>query len=156
MSICGEKPTTAQLGHRCGEMNASMVNNRRCRMILQAVAAGGCEPEDAQQHMLESKEMREHLRWMHQKYQLGQDLCLIGAFGPVRRWLAMRFCEMHQLEFEYVALTRDTTDCDLKQRREIDENGAVVWQDLPAVRAAIHGRVLILEGLSAHGSVSLY
>ena len=54
---------------------------------------------------------------------------------------------MQGLEFEYVALTRDTTDCDLKQRREIDEGGAVVWHDLPAVRAAIEGRVLIIEGV---------
>eukprot|EP00658_Telonema_sp_P-2_P026088 TRINITY_DN20521_c0_g2_i1.p1 TRINITY_DN20521_c0_g2~~TRINITY_DN20521_c0_g2_i1.p1 ORF type:complete len:376 (+),score=78.96 TRINITY_DN20521_c0_g2_i1:224-1351(+) len=125
-----------------------MEQNRRCRFLLQSVSAAELPGIDEwHSQMLESKEMRGHLRWMQQKYRLGQDMCLIGGFGPLRRWLAMRFCEANKLELEYVALTRDTTDCDLKQRREIDEQGAVVWQDLPAVRAAIFGRVLILEGL---------
>lgn len=44
-----------------------------------------------------------------------QDMFLIGATGPMRRWLALRFCEALQREVEVQSLTRDTTEADLKQ-----------------------------------------
>ena len=47
---------------------------------------------------------------------------------------------------EYVALSRDTTESDLKQRREII-NGTAHYIDQSAVRAASKGRVLVLEGI---------
>lgn len=53
------------------------------------------------------------------KDELRQDMFLIGAGGPLRRWAAFHFCEMTKREVEYIALTRDTTESDLKQRREI-------------------------------------
>ena len=59
--------------------------------------------------LLESKWAAEHIEWMKQKDSLGQDLYLIGTHGPIRRWLAMKFCEEAGREVEYVALTRDTT-----------------------------------------------
>jgi hypothetical protein len=34
----------------------------------------------------------------------------------------MAFCELTQREMEYVSLSRDTTETDLKQRREIRES----------------------------------
>ena len=44
---------------------------------------------------------------------------LMGPPGPLRRHLAFIFCEMTGREVEYVSLSRDTTETDLKQRREI-------------------------------------
>jgi hypothetical protein len=44
-----------------------------------------------------------------------------------------------------VALSADTTEGDLKQRREII-NGSVQHLDQPPVIAATQGRILILEG----------
>lgn len=58
-----------------------------------------------------------HLRWMMQKMMLKQDMFLIGPPGPLRRWIAFRFCELLQRKTSYVALSRDTTESDLKQRR---------------------------------------
>ncbi|XP_022208693.1 von Willebrand factor A domain-containing protein 8 [Drosophila obscura] len=87
-----------------------------------------------------------HLRWMLQKDALKQDMFLLGQPGPLRRQLAMQFLELTQREVEYVALSRDTTESDLKQRREI-HNKAAIYHDQGAVRAAIHGRVLILDGV---------
>ncbi|KAG5864987.1 hypothetical protein JTB14_036350 [Gonioctena quinquepunctata] len=87
-----------------------------------------------------------HLRWMMQKDILGQDIFLLGPPGPRRRHLAMQYLELTNREHEYVALSRDTTESDLKQRREI-VRGTAKYFDQSAVRAAKEGRVLILEGI---------
>ena len=47
---------------------------------------------------------------------------------------------------EYVPITRDTNEADLKQRREISD-GHVRYVDSAVVTAAVHGRVLVLEGI---------
>ncbi|XP_077946619.1 von Willebrand factor A domain-containing protein 8 isoform X1 [Gasterosteus aculeatus] len=88
----------------------------------------------------------QHLRWIMQKDLLGQDVFLIGPPGPLRRSIAMQYLELTKREVEYVALSRDTTETDLKQRREI-RSGTAFYIDQCAVRAATKGRVLVLEGL---------
>jgi hypothetical protein len=52
---------------------------------------------------------------MLQKDALRQDIFLIGPPGPARRNLALAFCELTNREVEYIALSRDTTESDLKQ-----------------------------------------
>jgi len=84
---------------------------------------------------------------MRQKDRLGQDIFLVGMHGPLRRWLALVFCEIAGREMEYLALTQDTTESDLKQRREILPGGSSMYFDQSAVNAALHGRILIVEGL---------
>jgi hypothetical protein len=79
---------------------------------------------------------RSHLRWMLQKYSLGQDMYLVGAPGSVRRRLAMAFAEMCQKEVEVLTLSQDTTEADLKQRREI-KGGSAFLVDQAPVRAAM-------------------
>ncbi|TYZ62616.1 hypothetical protein PybrP1_002376 [[Pythium] brassicae (nom. inval.)] len=93
-----------------------------------------------------SQELLGHLRWMLQKDLLKQDMFLIGPPGASRRLLGMRFCELLNKEVEYIAISQDTTESDLKQRREIT-GGAAVFTDQAPVRAAIHGRVLVIDGL---------
>ncbi|XP_023587391.1 von Willebrand factor A domain-containing protein 8 isoform X3 [Trichechus manatus latirostris] len=88
----------------------------------------------------------QHLRWIMQKDLLGQDIFLIGPPGPLRRSIAMQYSELTKREVEYIALSRDTTETDLKQRREI-RAGTAFYVDQCAVRAATEGRTLILEGL---------
>ena len=87
-----------------------------------------------------------HFKWLAQKDVLGQDIFLVGAPGPLRRQLAMAYCEMAGREVEIVTLTQDTTESDLKQRREIVQRTAL-FNDQAPVRAAMHGRILILDGL---------
>uniref|UniRef100_A0A8C2ZYH6 von Willebrand factor A domain-containing protein 8 n=1 Tax=Cyclopterus lumpus TaxID=8103 RepID=A0A8C2ZYH6_CYCLU len=93
----------------------------------------------------------QHLRWIMQKDLLGQDVFLIGPPGPLRRSIAMQYLELTKREVEYVALSRDTTETDLKQRREIRSGTAFYIDQVDplgcAVRAATQGRVLVLEGL---------
>ncbi|XP_072542068.1 von Willebrand factor A domain-containing protein 8 isoform X2 [Salminus brasiliensis] len=99
-------------------------------------------------HMPESMPqiVAQHLRWIMQKDLLGQDVFLIGPPGPLRRSIAMQYLELTKREVEYVALSRDTTETDLKQRREI-RSGTAFFIDQCAVRAATEGRILVLEGL---------
>ena len=53
-----------------------------------------------------------------------------------------------------MGITRDTTEADLKQRREISR-GSVRHEAAPPLRAALHGRVLILEGVQVTSSSRL-
>ena len=68
------------------------------------------------------------LKWMIQKDELGQDIFLIGPPGPSKLRLATSFAELIRQEIEYIALSRDTTESDLKQRREI-KGGTAFFQD---------------------------
>jgi hypothetical protein len=87
-----------------------------------------------------------HLRWIAQKMNMKQDIFLLGPPGNLRRNIILTFCDLCGLEVEYLTITRDTTESDLKQRREIIGDSAVFVDQAP-VRAAIHGRVLILDGI---------
>ncbi|KAI8991241.1 AAA domain-containing protein [Mycotypha africana] len=93
-----------------------------------------------------AQDILRHLRWIMQKDKLGQDIFLLGPPGPLRRNLVMKYAEMTQREIEYVALSKDVTDADLKQRREL-QNSTSFYVDQAAVRAAIHGRILVLDGI---------
>lgn len=87
-----------------------------------------------------------HMRWMMQKDALGQDMFLVGAPGPLRRRLALSFCELSGREVELLTLSQDTTEADLKQRREIVDSTAIYVDQAP-LRAALQGRVLVLDGM---------
>ena len=93
-----------------------------------------------------SQETLAHLRWLMQKESIGQDVFLLGVPGPQRRRLVMMYCELVGRDVEYVAISRDTTDADLKQRRELVA-GTAVFSDQAAVRAAINGRLLVIDGI---------
>ena len=93
-----------------------------------------------------SQSLAEHLRWCMQKDILGQDMFLVGGAGPARRAVALSYCELTRREVEYLSLSRDTTESELKQRREIVD-GSGMYVDQAAVRAALEGRVLILDGI---------
>ena len=86
------------------------------------------------------------LKWLLQKLLLAQDVFLPGAPGAERRQLALAFCELINAECEIVTLSRDTNEADLKQRREIVD-GSAVYTDQAPVRAALNGRILILDGI---------
>lgn len=83
---------------------------------------------------------------MMQKDNLKQDLFLIGRPGKFKRNIAMTYLQLTNQECEYISLSRDTSESDLKQRREIS-NGTSVYIDQAAVRAAKEGRVLVIDGV---------
>uniref|UniRef100_A0A1I7YH63 VWFA domain-containing protein n=1 Tax=Steinernema glaseri TaxID=37863 RepID=A0A1I7YH63_9BILA len=87
-----------------------------------------------------------HLKWLLQKDLLKQDVFLIGAPGSVRSDLVLQYLTLCNREYEYLPVTRDTTEADIKQRREI-RAGSALYTDLCAVRAALAGRVLVIDGV---------
>jgi hypothetical protein len=42
----------------------------------------------------------DHIAWMQRKYVLEQDMFLIGHHSPLKRWLAMEFCQRLGREME--------------------------------------------------------
>lgn len=97
--------------------------------------------------LCKSKAYLSHLRWFMQKDSLRQDCFLIGSPpGAFRRRLAMSYAEMMKRQVEYLCITRDTTESDMKQRREI-VSSSVEYVNQCAVNAAISGRILIIEGI---------
>jgi hypothetical protein len=77
--------------------------------------------------MSDSQLYLKYLRWLIQKDELKQDCFLIGSPpGAFRRNLALSFAELTQREVEYLCLTRDTTEADIKQRKEIS-NSSVIY-----------------------------
>ncbi|CAB4415023.1 unnamed protein product [Rhizophagus irregularis] len=94
----------------------------------------------------ESQEVLRHLRWIMQKDKLGQDIFLIGPPGNLRRGLVLKYAQLTNREIEYIPLSKDCTDSDLKQRREIS-GGTAYYVDQACVRAATNGRILILDGI---------
>ena len=93
-----------------------------------------------------SGEVLSHVEWLARKWSLGSDVMLLGHNSELRRLVVLAFAEACELEVEYVKLTRDTTEADLKQRRELS-GSSVVFHNQAPVRAALAGRLLILDGL---------
>lgn len=92
------------------------------------------------------QEILSHLKWMAMKDKLGQDMFLIGHYGELKRHLAFTYCQLTKRKVEYVCITKDTSEHDFKQRREIESNSAY-YVDQAAVRAAKNGAILIMDGL---------
>lgn len=65
--------------------------------------------------------------------------------GPMKRWMVNAYCERNHRKIEFVPISKDTTEADLKQRREI-VNANVVFKDQPPVTAALEGKILVLDG----------
>lgn len=106
-----------------------------------------------------------HLQWLIQKDLLQQDCILVGYMGGDtvrRRRIAMAYAELTQQPVELLTISQNTSESDLKQRRSlvttIENDGSpkdksatksprIIFQDQAPVRAAIHGHLLILDGL---------
>lgn len=74
---------------------------------------------------------------MLQKDILGQDMFLIGKPGPLRRRLALAYLELTNKAVEFVSLSQDTTEADLKQRREIVKGTAKYINQVNIVKKVV-------------------
>ena len=95
----------------------------------------------------DSQHALEIIQWLMKKQTLRQDAMLLGSHPAALRQLVFRFAELTEREVEVVSISRDTTESDLKQRRELVGGGSVEYVNQPVVEAALRGRLLVLEGL---------
>ncbi|KAH8072319.1 ATPase [Aureococcus anophagefferens] len=84
------------------------------------------------------------LRDMLVDWSLGRHLLLIGNQGVGKNKLADRLLQLLDAEREYVQLHRDTTVQALTASPTL-KGGVVVWEDSPLVKAARHGRCLVVD-----------
>ncbi|VEU39285.1 unnamed protein product [Pseudo-nitzschia multistriata] len=97
---------------------------------------------------------------MMAKDSMVQDMFLVGPPGAgevFRRRLAFAYAQLTKKPIEILTISGDLTESDLKQRREITQNNAsgsadtsptnIEFIDQAPVRAAKHGRLLILDGI---------
>lgn len=88
-----------------------------------------------------------HIAFLARKESLGQDALLLERSpSSYPALIVKRFAQMALREVEHVSLSPTVRENDLKQHREF-RSGSVVWVDDAAVRAALNGRILLLEGL---------
>jgi hypothetical protein len=89
----------------------------------------------------------QHLDWLRKKRALGQDALLLSPPpSQFARRLALEFARTSGLQVEVVSLTLDTTEADLKTRRDMVKQ-SIVFSDQAPVRAALQGKMLLLDGL---------
>lgn len=88
-----------------------------------------------------------HFRWLEKKRLLRQDVLLLSPPpSTFSRRLITEFASMHRIPFEYQSLSIDTSESDLKTRKELSKQ-QVLFADQAPVRAALEGKMLILDGL---------
>ena len=89
------------------------------------------------------------LEFLAMKDALAQDALLVCAPAERARarHAAFAYAELIRAEAFYVGVSADTTEADLRQRRELVGGGSATWSDGAPVRAALRGGVLILDGL---------
>ncbi|TPX58575.1 hypothetical protein PhCBS80983_g03058 [Powellomyces hirtus] len=84
---------------------------------------------------------------MAQAHALGVDMVLVGPKGSGKSTAAGRFAALFGYEVETVHLFRDMSARDVLQRRETRHDGSTHWQNSPLVKAALEGKIAILDGL---------
>ena len=96
----------------------------------------------------QSKECMHVVASMVQSAYIGKDLCIIGARGEGKSYIAHHFAAcLGYAQVETLFLFEDMTARDLLQRRSTNSAGESVWQPTPLTNAIKHGRLCILDGL---------
>ncbi|KAF7279849.1 hypothetical protein GWI33_006657 [Rhynchophorus ferrugineus] len=75
------------------------------------------------------------------------DFCLIGPSGSGKTMLLKQMSFILDKELENIVLYQDMTARDLIQQRTTQENGDTVWAFSPLVKAAISGKIAVLDGI---------
>lgn len=73
-----------------------------------------------------------------------RHLLLLGNQGVGKNKIADRVCEIASFEREYIQLHRDSTIGQLTLTPQL-EDGKIVWNDSPLIKAVMNGRVLVVD-----------
>jgi MoxR-like ATPase len=78
---------------------------------------------------------------------LALPVCVVGARGTGKSALVRSIVRRFGWDAESIPLHRDLSARDLLSRRATTSSGDTTWEDSPLVRAAVLGKVAILDGL---------
>ncbi|CAG9103041.1 unnamed protein product [Plutella xylostella] len=84
------------------------------------------------------------LEWLLQDFLLGNHLLLVGNQGVGKNKIADRLLQLLNRPREYIQLHRDTTVQSLTVQPTV-QDGIVVYEDSPLVKAVKHGHVLVVD-----------
>lgn len=84
------------------------------------------------------------LEWLLQDFLLGSHLLLVGNQGVGKNKIADRLLQLLNRPREYIQLHRDTTVQSLTVQPTV-QDGIVVYEDSPLVKAVKHGHVLVVD-----------
>jgi hypothetical protein len=84
------------------------------------------------------------LRSMLKDYLLGEHLLLMGNQGVGKNKLTDHLLQIMRRERDYIQLHRDTTVPTLTLNPSL-QDGMIVWEDSPLVRAMARGHVLVVD-----------
>jgi von Willebrand factor A domain-containing protein 8 len=73
-----------------------------------------------------------------------RHMLLLGNQGVGKNKITDRICEIASFEREYIQLHRDSTIGQLTLTPHLD-NGKIVWNDSPLIKAVTNGRVLVVD-----------
>ena len=87
---------------------------------------------------------------------LGKDICLFGNKGSGKTSIVQQFAKLNKIEIEPVFLYKDISWRELLQQRYTDSNGNTKWSSAPLVKAAVEGKICVLDGVDQlhHGVLS--
>lgn len=71
----------------------------------------------------------------------------MGPKGCGKSATVLRLANLLNYEVESIVLYQDITSRDLMQQRTTRPNGDTIWNDSPLIRAALDGKLAILDGI---------
>ncbi len=95
---------------------------------------------------METPYLREQLAELALSHAVG-DVCLAGGRGAGKSALGLAFARQFGYEVDTLLLHPEMSARDLLQQRATLPNGDTEWRHSPLVRAALEGRLLLLDGL---------
>lgn len=76
------------------------------------------------------------------------DFCFIGPSGSGKTMLLKQIAAILNRDVENIVLYQDMTSRDLIQQRTTLGNGDTVWSFSPLVKAALDGKIAVLDGIN--------
>ena len=75
------------------------------------------------------------------------DVAIIGERGVGKQTLSRELSRLLDQPVEPILLYQDMSSRDLLQQRDTDVNGNTVWRHSPLVKAAVEGRLALIDGI---------
>ncbi|KAJ3062151.1 von Willebrand factor A domain-containing protein 8, partial [Podochytrium sp. JEL0797] len=108
---------------------------------------GTAKPKPAHKSYIPTPRQDQIQTVLAQCHVLNQLPCLVGSNGTGKSTAIDRFAETFGYDVETIHVYRDMTARDLIARRGTRQDGSTCWQHAGLVRAAVEGKLAVLDGI---------